>query len=374
MKKRRIALRLLAGIGLTLGLQSSCQEQSRSGSKETADFLVRQAAHIEALAEEFDAALPILKGHILVINSNLSSLEGLPPIEEVEGRVRIAHNDSLQALQGLQDLRSISGSLIIEANQRLASLEGLGKLEYIGGSLFILGNGGLRSVAGLDSLENLDGKLVIEAGYALLNHDSMGQLVGQLSRPSHEPRLELRLDVEEFIVKTQASIDSLAALGGDALNITGITGDLLIHKTALQSLKGLEFLADIGGNVHVRNNPDLVDLQGLENIEQVEGTLLVEGNSSLSSLKGLEQLREIGGLLVVKKNAAMSSLEGLEHLKRVHGAIYVEGNQSLGDLKGLEGLRFLMGNRLVVRGQRRGGEHRGHPAGPPAGQWLRRSI
>ena len=66
--------------------------------------------------------------------------------------------------------------------------------------------------------------------------------------------------------------DDIAALSG----CTEIVGDLIITRTALTSLSGLE------------------------NLTVVEGDLQIFGNFSLTSLKGLDNLTRVGSYLSIK--------------------------------------------------------------------------
>jgi len=97
-----------------------------------------------------------------------------------------------------------------------------------------------------------------------------------------------------------------------------IEGDVLIGEE-VTSLEGLEGLVTVGGDLSIRDNPQLTSLSGLEGLTRVSGNIYVEGNTNLASLTGLANLERVGGRLILEKNPKLLSEAGLESAMAVGG-------------------------------------------------------
>ena len=58
------------------------------------------------------------------------------------------------------------------------------------------------------------------------------------------------------------------------------------ERTCFTSLRGLEGLSEIGGDVVVENNPALPDLYGLDALQRVDRNLSIRSSSGLADLTG----------------------------------------------------------------------------------------
>merc|ERR1711937_62347 len=87
---------------------------------------------------------------------------------------------------------------------------------------------------------------------------------------------------ERFLVD-DAAVDAFAQviLGSGGL----FEGDVKIGES-VTSLKGLEGLTSVGGDLWIRDNDQLTSLAGLEGLTSVGGALYISGNSQLTSLDG----------------------------------------------------------------------------------------
>merc|ERR1711937_425957 len=90
------------------------------------------------------------------IDGNITSLEKLESLSEVQGNLRIS-TDQLTSLVGLEGLASVGGDLNIDYNDNLTSLVGLEALTSVGGDLWIRDNGQLTSLDGLEALASVGG-------------------------------------------------------------------------------------------------------------------------------------------------------------------------------------------------------------------------
>ena len=162
-----------------------------------------------------------------------------PGCAEIEGNVTIGDwgSTDITNLDSLIYIVNINGGLSIESNPLLTSLTGLNNLTTIGGYLMIGNwehpNINLESLEGLGNLTSVEGDVYIE------------------SNPLN-------------------SLDGLISLNsvGYHLRISMISN--------IADLHGLENLNSIGGNLEIIANNNLISLEGIENIEAgtIEGIQL----------------------------------------------------------------------------------------------------
>jgi Receptor L domain len=169
-------------------------------------------------------------------------------------------------------------------------------------------------------------------------------------------------------------IVSLAGLGV----ISQIQGFLLIDRTGLTSLNGLQNLTSVGGNLNVFANPYLVTLVGLTGVTNISGTLeirdnpllthmmygsgtglivvtplthvndvIIRNNPRLLNLQGLAYLTSINGALLIADCPVLTSLQGLNNLNNV-GGLTIEGLTALTDLHGLEAIQTVVGGLRIA--------------------------
>lgn len=124
----------------------------------------------------------------------------------------------------------------------------------------------------------------------------------------------------------QASIDAFAS---DYPGMTYLDGDLLIGdfraactQTDIVSLEGLLQLTGISGNIHIHKTL-LTDLTGLNNISSINGSLLLSANGLLESLDGLNSINYLGGLNIGFNNYVLSDSDVLLNLNSIDGDVAI---------------------------------------------------
>ena len=130
---------------------------------------------------------------------------------------------------------------------------------------------------------------------------------------------------------------------GDVSLCTEITGDLLIHATALTDLDGLEHLVAVGGDLIIQHNSQLTSLGGLAGLTSVVGDLTIYNNDQLPDLSGLSALSDVAGEFKIWSNDVLTGLDGLFGLVSLSGDLTVLSNPALMDLGGLEALTSISG-------------------------------
>jgi hypothetical protein len=74
----------------------------------------------------------------------------------------------------------------------------------------------------------------------------------------------------------------------------------------------------------------MVSLKGLDNISSVEGNVEISNNSLLNNLSGPGNLKDIGGYLLISNNAELQNLTGIDFISpNSVGQLQIIGNNSL---------------------------------------------
>merc|ERR1712078_796204 len=112
----------------------------------------------------------------------------------------------------------------------------------------------------------------------------MVALLGRLMAP-RTVKGQSSSSIEYGFLVDDAAVDAFAQV---ILESGGVfEGDLEIGEN-VTSLKGLEGLTSVGGDLKIEYNDQLRSLTGLEDLTSVGGDLRIYGNAQLTSLSGLE--------------------------------------------------------------------------------------
>ncbi len=125
-----------------------------------------------------------LNGGVLMINNNdLISLNGLNNVERVVGGLTIIDNELLLNFEGLNSLNHIGGMFQLEANTNLENFSGLELIDSITGQLFIYNNPALESLDQLENLSFIGGNLIITLS-PFLTHCSIEAICNYIDNPN----------------------------------------------------------------------------------------------------------------------------------------------------------------------------------------------
>ena len=147
--------------------------------------------------------------------------------------------------------------------------------------------------------------------------------------------------VGDITLTTQQEVNQFGAQ-----NYTKVEGTLRIGSTNSNDLSdifdltSLSSLQEIGTDLTIVNNPNLVDLNGLNNINSINQTLYVHINSSLINLNALNNLNSISSSLSIRNNDSLENLDGLSNLNSVP-VVSIIKNSSLISINGLNGISTL---------------------------------
>lgn len=268
-------------------------------------------------------------------NARLRTLEGLGPLERVEGRVHVFDNPVLGDLAGIAPVLDVAGAFYIEGNPSLESLESLRGLRSVRAGLSVTDNDALVDLTGLDDVWAV-------GNLAVSNNDSLRTLAGlndfldltwtpliavygnpvledvsQLSRIGgvlHGIRFidndalgEVVLSESIEIVESDVTIHDNARLERFELPSLAYAGDISIQKNPVLST------LDIGAPVALRNlilteNGSMTDTSSFDEVRLAEGYVLIGRNPELETVT-LPELQEVSDFFEVSSNPVLTGLD-----------------------------------------------------------------
>lgn len=287
-------------------------------------------------------------------NARLRTLEGLGPLERVEGRIDVRKNPALRDLSGLVGLKHIAASLLVEDNDALPSLRDLSELQSLRGALQIADNDALVDLAGLGSLVQATG-LGINGNDALASLAGLDRFWGQSSdlalHVSDNPSLtdvtalkNVQGTIRDLFFIGNASLDTVTLNPGLAI----VSGGLVVIDNAVLAAFFAPGLTHVAQGLQIEKNPRLaaLDLGAPTRV----GALYLGGNGSLRDTAALAEVRLVTGSCVIEGNEMLERVT-LPELQEVGTEFRIGSNPLLTgfDLDGLrqaESIEVLYNERL----------------------------
>ena len=209
----------------------------------TASITFSTQAQIDNFATTYPGCSVIPSGiDITITGNNITNLDGLSTITQINGALEIRNNPNLTSISGLSNLTSLGSDFIIRSNSSLTTLNGLGSLTAIQGEFTIRTNASLTSIAALSSLTTTNLDVIIRDNDALISLNGLNNItsVGGI--------LEI---VQNALLTDISALSNLAIVTG------GDEGALVIEDNlALNNLQGLgNANTQILGDLIIQNNP-----------------------------------------------------------------------------------------------------------------------
>ena len=101
-----------------------------------------------------------------------------------------------------------------------------------------------------------------------------------------------------------------------------------LSSTDITDLDSLIFLQSLTEHLII-DGTNITSLRGLDNLTRIDGNLIIQNNSMLTSLEGLEALTNVGGHVIIRGNGVLTSLAGLSALGTIGGDVTIQANASL---------------------------------------------
>lgn len=276
-----------------------------------------------------------IQGDVEINGSDITNLDALDVLTDIEGSLWIHENPLLLNLVGLISLDRINGSLTIEDNDALVSLSGLDSIEVNSIDEIHISNN--------SSLSNCS---VYSVCYFIAGAEGIIEIINNAENCNSEEEIaenciEAPCFPNGLVFSTQAQIDSFII---SSPYCPVIEGDLWISGNNIQNVEGLSLITQVNGNMKVSNCDSLESLEGLHNINMIGGDLDVEYNPVLTNINAFSNLEELGGELYFFDNPSLISLNGLEGLTAINGRLNIRLNNRLVDLSGLSNITSVNGD------------------------------
>ncbi|MFN0013179.1 MAG: hypothetical protein ACKVU2_01410 [Saprospiraceae bacterium] len=307
-------------------------------------------ADVDAIA---NTGCQVVEGIIDINGQDITNLNGLRILEELNGDLYIrncpdllnlnglnellsAHSIyiqsglNLQNLSGLDKLKTLSGNLEISFLDAITEIGGLNKLETIGGYLQIRSNNNMQAINGFQALKSVGAHLVISQNPYLINFDAFERL----------QTVQDSLDISENLrLKQVDGFDALESVGGSLL---------ITVNPSLKQILPMDSLRTTGRNLVIGGNRQLTDIGSFDALVSVGNNLEIGGTDSLKSLPAFPQLKSIGGNLDIIYCTALDSVNGFNALQSLGGRFYAFYNLSLKSISGFGQLADV-GNDIQIR-------------------------
>ena len=283
--------------------------------------------------------LQIVNNDLIIVNTQLQTLEGLESLTTINNDFTISGNRQLRSLFGLEGLTTINNEFRISGNNELQNLDGLENLEFAE-AIDIRGNRVLTSIDGLSGIKEVNGDLRLESlpltNLGLNNLKSVNRTITLRNLPLGDiDGFNSLINIEGLLIIDDNN--NLTSIKGFQ-NLETINGLSIASNDVLTSLKELNFITnitDFGSGLQFFENESLTSLEGLENIKSLQ--ILNLFNSAFRSLQGLEGLENLSALNI-NGNSNLTSLQGLENLNEISQTLILRNNPSLISLNGLNTL------------------------------------
>ncbi|WP_339701525.1 hypothetical protein [uncultured Marixanthomonas sp.] len=236
-------------------------------------------------------------GDYFTISEN-ESLKTIGPFENLItlDSFSLYDNASLNQIKGFNNVISLEGDLQIIGSPSITKIEGFNSLITLK-KLTVMGNDGIETFSGFNSLQTIDDH------FSFQNNKNLTAINGFNKLQSFR-RLSLQLN------------SKLENLEFNNLNPTNqpIVGITIYRNDALTNINFLKNASIINGNFFISYNSSLKNLSGLVNLNAITETLMIGYNDSIENLDGLQNISHIGEDLRIFNNVTLTDFCGLTPL------------------------------------------------------------
>ena len=281
----------------------------------------------------------IISGRLWITGTDITNLDSLYHITEIQEDLFISDANSLANIDGLSNLHTIGEELFFSSapdpNLFLKDLDAFSNLTSVGTNIYIRNLDSLTHIGGLSGVTHANRLTILDC-------ESLTNIDGLINVTSTEDELRI------WFCPNLENIDGLA-------NLTHVNGDLDIsYLDKITNLDGLSSLTRCGGKLNIRGNDQLVNLHGLSNLDSTGYSssgeanwwswLAITQNALLPSLDGIHNLKKIGGGIEIQGNDLLLEIDALSQIDSVFGNIDIRSNTVLKDLYGLRNVVYYMGD------------------------------
>ncbi len=299
-----------------------------AGSHPDAGFRFEQFKSLETVGGtlKFELDAPVVSGPPsltsvgnLVVGgysgSGLGTLAGFAGLQSISGNLAFRGGVIQNHAHSLPNLTEIGGNLVFTQWAPYGDLNVLNTVTSVGGQIEIRDCMFLERLDGLDNLTT-SGGIAITGNEALLSVDAFAALQGTgpvVVRDNYS-----LTSFAGFPSLTSASdlvVDEAPALVefGGSPNLATVAGSLSFTATSLDELPAFPALSTVG-NLDVSNNPQLTSVADLGMLAEVGYDLLVSLNPNLISFQGWSSQFNVGHRVIIENNDSLSSVSTLSSI------------------------------------------------------------
>ncbi|MBA6154757.1 T9SS type B sorting domain-containing protein [Gelidibacter maritimus] len=287
----------------------------------------------------------------LIIDSKMTSIANFSNLEFVGGNFKIDHNDVIETIEGINKLHTVNGDFLITQNYTsLKTITGFNSLEKIGGNFQISENHSLEMIAAFDNLITVGGWFLIRRadkmqrlnGFNKLMKIGAGHDASSMTGALTIVDNHALIGIDGFNALIEMGLEMQVTNNRNLLRVKGFTnlqkvGSLIFRANSLLvEIPIFNSLMTISGRLEISNSK-LVDIVGFNNLQSLDWYLNFSQNSELVIITGFANLNKINGQFSITSNPVLKSLIGFKNLVETSG-INIAYNVSIENLKGLENL------------------------------------
>ncbi len=291
--------------------------------------------------------------------SDVSDLTPLSQLTRIGGTLNITGNPLLPNVNGLENITIIGGKVEVSNNDNLLDINGLSGVQSFVKGINVSYNSSL-SECSVPFICNHDTNIYVTTSYNASGCDSYAEAQsGCTAMPCQSG---------DIILNTQQQVDNFAAtyggycyegtlqIGSTSGGLTDIddlrplsdltyVNNLSIQRTNLRDLSGLEQL-HVDDDLTIVLNPNLINVDALNCISNLGGQLHIGYNKELVTLDGLSGLSAANSVRI-NNNNKLASLSALDNLEEVSELI-IQNNPMLTSLRGLHEARDTTLTNIII--------------------------
>jgi len=221
-------------------------------------IVLNSQAEVDAFPSNHDCR--IIFGNLTINGTNITNLDSLYTLEQVNGTFILSNNEALENVDGLINLQIVKFNFEIENNDALLNLDGLYGLTNVGDDFII---------KDIDSpIFNIDGLSTIRAVWENLRLIDIPNLSNTIG-------FESLFKIEESVVIENVFGDYTL----DFNALYDIDDSIVIKNTSLTAIEGFNSLIGDIGKIKILNNNNLELLDGFEQFNY--GNVEIKNNPNL---------------------------------------------------------------------------------------------
>lgn len=301
-----------------------------------------------------------LMGDVKIEGPDITNLDSLTQITEIEGELQIINCDTLISVTGLSNLQSIGG-IYFHRNRRLKTIDCFSNITLIPGRLSLELNDSLTDLSSFQNITEVQNGFRFSSCILIENLDDFTKLtkVGTSLIITSNPALK---NISGFnntdslfqtYIGSNSSLKSITGLqnlertgnqfsiiGNDSLtelNFPNLRHSDDIKIESNDALQIIEFPSlQISNELYISDNKKLLNLNGFSNLDSVS-TLVIDNNDILRSIDAISDINVTKGYFRIEWNDSLQHINGFNNVKSL-SSISISENRNLTSITGFHNI------------------------------------